>query len=245
MTTTKKHQVVMLPTNEKAQIGDNVIVKHNATLAFGKKVQEPYNMGEENQHLYILSDEEIKESGWYENNGVIFRADDKFDEGNNPNQNKKNKKIIATTDKSLGYTDHRVSPVPNFCDYPQPSQSFIELYVNEYNKGNIITEVMVEYEIEGEVGEMFAPELKINPDNTINISVTNTIVSKFSKELDLAVKHWPLKTTAEDPAVRKFAEIAALAGLEERDIAEFCDMISEIQDEAFHRGILATKRSQI
>jgi hypothetical protein len=58
------------------------------------------------QHIYITSDEEIKPNDWYENNGVIFKADVVFDEGNNPvNSNPRvtdfNKKIILTTDPQL------------------------------------------------------------------------------------------------------------------------------------------------
>jgi hypothetical protein len=41
-------------------------------------------------------------------------------------------KIITTTDKSLGL--------------PEPSPAFIQKYISEYNKGNIITEVNVEVE---------------------------------------------------------------------------------------------------
>jgi hypothetical protein len=48
-------------------------------------------------HYIVVDDSEIKEGDWYENNGVIFRADNKFDEGNNPNQNEKNKKITHST----------------------------------------------------------------------------------------------------------------------------------------------------
>jgi hypothetical protein len=58
------------------------------------------------QHIYITSDEEIKPNDWYENNGVIFKADTPFDEGNNPNNSNPrvtdfNKKIILTTDPQL------------------------------------------------------------------------------------------------------------------------------------------------
>jgi len=56
------------------------------------------------------------------------------------------KKIIATTDTSLGYTDHRISPVPNFCSYPSPSESFIKAFIEAYNNGNIIEDVLVEIE---------------------------------------------------------------------------------------------------
>ena len=64
------------------------------------------DMGDSYQHIYITSDEEIKEGDWYENNGVIFKADDVFDEGNNPNNSNPkvtyfNIKIILTTDQDL------------------------------------------------------------------------------------------------------------------------------------------------
>ena len=62
-----------------------------------------YKIGKE---LFITSDEEIKLNEWYENNGVIFKADAVFDEGNNPNNSNPrvtdfNKKIILTTDIDL------------------------------------------------------------------------------------------------------------------------------------------------
>ena len=58
------------------------------------------------QNIYITSNEEIKEGDWYENNGVIFKADDVFDEGNNPNNSNPrvtdfNNKIILTDNKDL------------------------------------------------------------------------------------------------------------------------------------------------
>ena len=58
------------------------------------------------QHIYITSDKEIKPNDWYINNGVIFKADVVFDEGNNPNNSNPrvtdfNKKIILTTDPQL------------------------------------------------------------------------------------------------------------------------------------------------
>lgn len=63
-------------------------------------------------------------------------------------------------------------------------------------------------------------------------------MSEFSKTLDLVIKHWPHAGSSEsDPLVRKIAEIAALAGAEEQDIAELCELISDFSDEAFHRGI--------
>ena len=103
------------------------------------------------------------------------------------------KKIIATTDTSLyreesctGYTETRSRTFYSKKPLPKPSKQFIEKYIEEYNKGEIITNVLVEYEewcncngsikmrkhlrttkcdkcIEWE-------ELKINPkDNSLNI----------------------------------------------------------------------------
>ena len=48
----------------------------------------------ENYH-FVVSDEEIKENTPYLNDQVVFISDNVFDDGNNPNQNKANKKIIA------------------------------------------------------------------------------------------------------------------------------------------------------
>lgn len=194
----KRVKVVMLPTNEKAI---NTLVKcrcddgeylsyvksfYSVPLgeAFeGIKGKATYQGGDfvgniiAYNHLYFLSDEEIKEGDWYisamksiisQHNGT-----EKLPDGW--------KKIIATTDKSLVDTIH--NPAEEFkhiWELPQPSQSFIEKYVEEYNKGNVITEVMVEYDYRVKSGtidehkkglagyEYF--ELKVNPkDNTITI----------------------------------------------------------------------------
>lgn len=64
------------------------------------------------------------------------------------------KKIIATTDESLYFKDTNKNPKQYMGSYismslgenlPQPSQQFIQKYIGEYNKGNIITDVLVEY----------------------------------------------------------------------------------------------------
>jgi hypothetical protein len=50
---------------------------------------------EVSDYVLAVSDGKIKESNWYENNGVLFLSDNIFDEGNNPNQNKNNRLVIA------------------------------------------------------------------------------------------------------------------------------------------------------
>jgi hypothetical protein len=56
-------------------------------------------------HYIIVDDCEIKEKDWYCNNKVLFLSDSKFDEGNNPNQNKNNKLITHST-QSLDGVKH-------------------------------------------------------------------------------------------------------------------------------------------
>ena len=67
------------------------------------------------------------------------------------------KEILSSTDASLGL--------------PQPSQQFIEKYIEKYNKGNVITDVLVEYEyLLDDRAVLPYWNLKINTkDNTITI----------------------------------------------------------------------------
>lgn len=185
----KKVTVVMLRTNQKAQ---DCLLLYNRRLNplvsnkgyYTQDYLKEYNI--QANHLYIVSDEEIKEGDWflsplYLNNGILqytFKATAKG------NLLKNLKKIIATTDLPL-ISDKFSSALPIYL--PQPSQSFIDKYITEYNKGNIITDIMVEYEgYECENGHYMKentrcvyphchkvcniPQLKINPkDNTITI----------------------------------------------------------------------------
>ena len=162
----KLAQVVMLPTNEKAslKLGQNRLLVNNT---FG------YDSHFTNQNLCILSDEEIKEGDWF------YDLDTKYikikQSWENSHLEFNGKKIIATTDRSLGLVvDQNGCSMPAYSKFlPQPSQSFIDKFVEEYNKGNVITEVMVEYE---SIGAYANPkydsdyQLKMNSDNTINIS---------------------------------------------------------------------------
>ena len=179
MSTFKKAKVVMLPTNEKS-----------LNSVFSLRSDKPYLMSEQNSpfkariydtkdlyhtyfNLYIISDDEIKLFDWVYNNKeniveqitsitqLIFVLEEN-------KENQTFKKVIATTNVSL--------------DLPQPSKQFIEKYIEEYNKGNVITDVLIEYELisnEEYFGNTVNPDndvpyfdekLKINPkDNTITI----------------------------------------------------------------------------
>ena len=180
----KRSQVVMLPTNEKS-----------LNSVFTLRSDKPYLMSEQNSpfkariydtkdlyhtyfNLYIISDDEIKEDDWYYDNVVLqirqwrsFMIYNKL----------QHKKVIATTDTSLkidnpNYDIGRLA----YINLPQPSQQFIEKYIEEYNKGNIITDVLVEYEyLLDDKTVLPYWNLKVNPkDNTITIKKLKEIYTK-------------------------------------------------------------------
>lgn len=161
----KRCRVVRLSTNEKAS---KIRLNNKSKLSFEPHIQGLSYDGflHTYQHLYILSDDEIKEGDWcYDNSRnedirIFTHVDSKIEKHDL-------KKIIATTDSSLNLPEPKlfdnnvwwtgrnsIMYFPSLSDahtywcnhkIPSPSQSFIDKYVSEYNKGNIITDVMVEY----------------------------------------------------------------------------------------------------
>ena len=136
------------------------------------------------------------------------------------------REVLATTDTSLlidtyinqGDTVKGDLIIKRNSDYttglkgrinlPQPSQQFIQKFVEEYNKGNIITDVLVEYELisnEEYFGNTVNPDddvpyfdenLKINPKyNTISIKKVKDSYTK--EEVDRMLDEQASKTTAE------------------------------------------------
>lgn len=176
----KKHQVVMLPT-EKA---DKLISDRRQLILFdGKKLFNPFE--NDTYNLFILSDDEIKE-GWFLNtrkNTIhkVYCVSENIQSGINGREYHGKfecKKIIATTDESLNIHWNK----QDYKSLPQLSQQFIEKFTDEYNKGNVISDVMVEYDtisVPYVTGDGFEIVLKINSDNTINIK---TVKDSWNKE---------------------------------------------------------------
>lgn len=169
--TLKRTQVVMLPTNEKAslylgRISSQLHYKSLDKIWIDNSIVKFYN-------LYFLSDEEIKEGDWVYDvyiNKIIRCNKELF----TIKHTKQYKKIIATTDSSLIIKHHPQGQ--SMYLLPQPSQSFLERFVESYNKGQQIKEVMVEYEqvrvYEQDAVDagMITHTLKIDlKDNTITI----------------------------------------------------------------------------
>ncbi len=127
------------------------------------------------QHLYIISDEEIKEDNWVKHGllNIIYQVDNNNLEATLHN---KCKKIIASTNKLL-----KLSIIP---------QSFIKEYIDSYNKGNIITEVELEivksfhgYFNEG--GEDWRYKIETNSNNEVIISVFNNKIYTYSEMIKI------------------------------------------------------------
>jgi len=177
----KRAKVVMLPTNKKAQIYQ---IGNSSFISNIKHDDRYYG-----RNLYITSNEEIKENAWLYSkmDGYPIQWDGDLSETKNPKEYGYNK-IIATTDKSIKLSVEQFDGVHSW-NYPQPSQQFIEKYSSEYNKGNIITDILVEYNIipfsqDAPNRDRGDGSLRINPkDNTITIK---RIKDSWNKEEHIA-----------------------------------------------------------
>ena len=183
--TLKRAKVHMLPTKSKIthriEQGDLYLDKGILYI----NPQTNYNRDEKlcnPQHLYITSDEEIKEGDWmfesYFSIGTGKKGSIRQFPGFGSNFPHHNlgmyNKIIATTDTSIGITDHKISPVPNFIDLPQPSNDFINKYIEKYNKDEQIVDVLVEYERKNNTG-LYGIELEFWYESKIDKNYCITI----------------------------------------------------------------------
>ena len=174
----KKAKVVMLPTNKPSKLGDLATYQGKSLAKVIKEGVNLKNTTVQFWNLYIISDDEIKEGDWFYNihSKIVGRAEFNF------GKDELAKKIIATTNSSLWRPSHKYAS--DVILLPQPSQQFINKYIEEYNKGNVITDVLVEYELisnEEYFGNTVNPDddvpyfdekLKINPkDNNIIIKI--------------------------------------------------------------------------
>jgi hypothetical protein len=212
-------KVVMLPTNEASNI---IIAKSVLHLS---KAAAPTNKEIDHvcQHLYLTSNEEIKEGDWcFElHNRESSATSPKYKdlEGNtwwlrqsncniSANSNT-GKKIIATTDKSLHSIKWKDTPLES------PSkllkgiavipESFIKTYVEANGK---ISEVLVEYDekkviTDGWISTIserivtYVPILKLREDNTVILSQTKTYTrDELKAYLKIALAH-PMRTEEE------------------------------------------------
>lgn len=138
-----KCDVVMLPTKNESSLWincENKLKIHiKDRICPGKQ---------EFQHLYFTSNEKIKKDDWSYNDILkeIVQNNCSSNRLVSINANGHNHKIIATTDTSLTIKGEQEGENIWYNPLPQLSQQFIEKYIEEYNKGHRITEVLVEVE---------------------------------------------------------------------------------------------------
>jgi hypothetical protein len=179
----KQHDIVMIATDKKSKLWLEPL---SNSLHLSDK-EDINHKAARNHYLYIISDDIIKNNSWTVGYGEIKQADDKMLEYLNSSNDKEIKKIIATTDSSLTeYTNREVNGFSGDVPLPQIPQSFVEYYIAEYNKRNIITKVMIEYErlnvsyewVNDTTGTIPEYKLLINSDNSINIKPIKNIWNK-------------------------------------------------------------------
>lgn len=185
----KKCEVVMLPTKKESGLNLFLNKLNAASTILSSRAGEI--IVSKAQHLYILSDDKIEEGDWclMDSKEIVCIEENHVIHLPNYLKNGDIKKIIATTDTSLKlYESETLARASGFSLktddilLPQPTQEFIEKYIEEYNKGNIITEVLVEYEQKQHFeadnskrkdtrnGVWYKKRLKVSPkDNTITI----------------------------------------------------------------------------
>jgi len=142
----KKHKIVMLPSNDK-QTENGICL---GSTGFSKNKLYVYQHNDHwdmvQQHLYILSYDNINEGDWYlhKQSGILRTS----------NSNAipiDAKKIIATTNKSL-LTEIDCPDCIEGCEVfhaiclPSIPEYFIKHFIEQYNTGNVIQEVEVLYE---------------------------------------------------------------------------------------------------
>jgi hypothetical protein len=174
----KRCKVDMLPTNEKAE---NCFIWRHKELMWEKSYfTQAYlnSIGAEARHLYILSEETPVDGdivmvdcsthieGW-KGKGIwkYHKAPCPIPYWGNPNCCKT---IIATTNPSLVYKISRPLGVTQLL--PKLSTGFLTKYAEEFNKGNIITDVLVEYTSLTDMENMLQIE-KYVPEDTFQVSL--------------------------------------------------------------------------
>lgn len=178
--------VVMLPTNKQPELGDSYFNhKHDSlSIIIDKSCLEMVIRYEYKiQYLYIVSSEEIKEKDLIVDLrplqfGKIERVL-KTRKEENAITTEKGKvlfkdqfaKIVATTDSSLKNSTFYEVEGDQSWQLPQIPESFLSHYMSEYNKGNKIEKVEVEYikDMSLKEGDVHFLNIQVNIDNTINI----------------------------------------------------------------------------
>lgn len=196
----KRCKVVMLPTKEKAPI---ISYNKGTKLKFvGENIWATKELDDSvnREHLYITSDDEIKQGDifMYNNDYILtllckdtitsnYISTERYSIDLSDWNPKYCKKIIATTDKEIQGLKYRGTKLESFSKIlkgikAQPSQSFIDKYITEYNKGNKIENVLVEYIFKKNIRYGNMDLIELNNDGSYYDCTNCVIETTRSKE---------------------------------------------------------------
>jgi hypothetical protein len=197
----KRCEVVPLTTNQKA----GVIWLTNNNQLIHTHVSGKYKDKYTPQHLHIVSDEDIVEGDYrlHLTEYTINHPHHRLEHGEKYATNQW-RKIIATTDDNLCITRPNATyPILGqaIIHLPQPSQSFIAKFIEQYNKGNIITHIMVEY----------YTQWSRNTDRNVPTKDDLDEIPKLSKDNTITIK--PVKNSWSRNEIVELCKSAFLAGI--------------------------------
>jgi hypothetical protein len=169
----KKLGVVMLPTEKESKL----LLSQIDGLVYTDRVNSNGNNLYKPQHLYLTSDDEIKEGDRY----YIEGADDIcYANGDRPDS--EGRKIIATTDKSLSINKH-ISLDLDLPSIPRIPSSFIKEFVKADGKITEVEADMIECTTAlGAMNGEWVKKPKLTDSNEVIISPVerlNLIVNRY------------------------------------------------------------------
>lgn len=167
-------KVVMLPTENKAPLYLN-----DHTLYTSNRLNIENVRFDKYQHLYFTSEEEIKVGDYAIGvDKMVYQ----LKEGEFPM--KADRKIIATTDESLTEWTGMNADSPEYRPLPKPSYMFLNSFIEDHNKADPITDVLIEYVFVRTPSQIFyANEVPYGYHKPIVNSKDNTITVKPIKNL--------------------------------------------------------------
>ena len=209
----KEREVVKLVTADKSEIslgnmGSGMIRHTNIRPDYTKRAY---------MHLYVLSDDKIREGDWiFWNNKIVKAIDTSY---------YSSKKIIATNNINLLYSKETdtLPSLPN--QLPKLSDNFIDFYVKEFNNSNIIEKVLVEYYTDLDkddlgmwIGGTSKDYLLLNNNNEINIELIKKDYNFTKDELITFMKRFKedCELFSDTPFKKKYGSTLTLHEMEEK-----------------------------
>ncbi len=183
---TKKHKVLLIDCKSSH------LWLQNSKLYFNNEF-ESYNSNQTiPKQLIIISDDEIKENDWFMYNGndgwMLCLAKKGYIQGI------EEYKIISSSNPQLKQIIPRHNDFDSEYQLPLIPKSFIEYFIADYTKGNIIEEVEIEIDLNGCCGSIGNScfernhcsetiKLKTNQQNEISIVIPEK--NKYDKNINM------------------------------------------------------------